>query len=400
MRKKLSSLKNKHTLHIPIKNRPNWLSYSLKMYKHFGYDGTILLVDDSDERDYKKNRYIVAEFKKELDINHLRYDLNIIDEASHKVFNKSKFFSIKKIQTEFYSASSDDDFFNPEFAKIAIPFLINNQSYSSVTGIDVKLYMDNNFDIYKKNFKYRPENLYSDALDRLVCYFYDPSVNHLGVNRVSEFDVIKEEVNNLKKLYLRDDDDFGLPTFDKEFPWAILPVINGKCKVFKNIINVIRSEYISADRDTTKHFFSANSNENYGYINQVLEKTFDKSFSVTYEGFLKIVCLKSKYSKEVLEDTLKKTIWAFINNQRFDFNLSRNLDYTKNKKLIKKLNININFPDLRILFTKNILHLIISMYNQIKRKYQNLIIKYYDRSLLKIYIKNHEQFKNDLKIKN
>jgi len=394
---KLSSLKNEHTLHIPIKNRPNWLKYILQNYIKFKYDGTILLVDDSNEENFEKNSSIVKNFQNLLNVNHLKYNFDT-KEDSHKIFNKSKYLSISNIDTEFYSASCDDDFFNPEFAKLAIPFLRNNPSFSNVTGIDVKIFMNKNFDVYKKQYKYWPENIHDDPLDRAVNYFYNPNANYLGVNRVSEFDVLKQNETKTNSFFVRDESDYGLPVFDKEIPWAFLTNINGKSKIFKKVINTIRSEYISPDRDTTKHLFSTNKNENYGYINQILSGTFNKSFKRTYDEFLKLISDKSNYNKDIINDTLKKTLWAFICNQKFDYNLNNNLMYVKSKNEYKKNTIRkiINIPNLKVLLSRDFYKLISLIINQLKRKFEKILLCYYDRKTLKDYLKSHENLKSGL----
>lgn len=349
----------------------------LNMYIHYEYDGTIMLVDDSNDENLESNINIINKFQNHLDINHI-VSKGSGSAYSHINFNKSKYNSLSKFKTEFYSSSSDDDFFNPEFAKLAIPILENNLDYSNITGIDIKLYMDKEFNIYKKNFKYWPENLYDDPLDRLLSYFYNPGANHLGVGRTREFNIILKKETKNKKFFVRDEDGiFGLPTFDKEIPWVILSTIDGKSKILKGHINSIRADYISSERDTTKHLFSKNQNESYGYMNQVINNSFDSSLKTTYYELLEILNEKSKYDPDIIEDTLKRSLWAFISNQKYDYTFQKKLVYIVNKNeqdryFDRKV---FSLPKLKFFFSLKIFLFFILIFKKFKRKIANLIVK-------------------------
>ena len=59
-----------HTILIRTRNRPDWIIKTLDNYKKYSFEGTIYLLDDSEESQFEKNQQSVSEFCKKLKIRH------------------------------------------------------------------------------------------------------------------------------------------------------------------------------------------------------------------------------------------------------------------------------------------------------------------------------------------
>ncbi|MDA7583481.1 TIGR00180 family glycosyltransferase, partial [bacterium] len=302
-----SSLLNKHTLHIPIRNRPKWLEYTLSLYKMYNYSGVILVADDSDQLIYEQNVKIINIFKDDLKINHFRSKNNFFNEQNRR-FNYTKYFSYKEIDTEYYSCTSDDDLFYVDFAYDAINYLDRNQDYSAVTGADMKIYFDKEFKIKNTFIKWWPDSHYEDALDRLMDYTQNPSAAYLGVCRTSSLkDIFDLEKEKNSFCFIRDDKDLGLSDFDMEIPWMMQLYISGKIGRINNKLNSFRGEHNSEDRHTfnlLQKNIGNNKSKIYGSIIPVLNNTFSASIKKTYEDLYYLLMKKTKYEHNVVEDVL------------------------------------------------------------------------------------------------
>ena len=112
----MDQIREHHTLIMPTRNRPEWLNLSLNMYEQYQYQGTIMIVDDSDDLSLKKNKEIINNFNTKLKINHKFYETRYIKKSNIR-FNFSRYLSFKELKTKYYSTIGDDDFFFPQFCK-------------------------------------------------------------------------------------------------------------------------------------------------------------------------------------------------------------------------------------------------------------------------------------------
>ena len=312
----------KHTLHLPIRNRPKWLKYTLSMYRIYGYTGTILLADDSDDEIYNQNKSIIKNFD-DISINHFRAKNNYFEEQ-HRRYNLTKFQSYKEIDTEYYSCTSDDDLFNTSFAIDGIKFLEMNLDFSAVTGAEIKLFYDEKFHIKNTSVKWWPTSKYEDALDRLLEYTYNPSAAYLGVCRTSSLqDVFELERQENKLCFVRQDDDWGFPSLDMEIPWMFQLYISGKIGRIYNKISSFRGEHNSSDRYTLEYLQKNDKKKRslaYGPIIEILNDTASKSLKNTYNDLFFLLCKKSNYSKEIVEDVLLRSLWTIFTKYNY-FNI-------------------------------------------------------------------------------
>ena len=298
----------KHTLHLPIRNRPKWLKYTLSMYRIYGYSGTILLADDSDNEIYSQNKSIIKNFD-DIKINHFRTKNNSFEEQ-HRRYNLTKFQSYKQIDTEYYSCTSDDDIFNTSFAIDGINFLQTNLDFSAVTGAEIKLFYDEKFYIKHTSVKWWPTSKYEDALDRLLEYTYNPSAAYLGVCRTSSLqDIFELERQENKLCFVRQEDDWGFPSLDMEIPWMFQLYISGKIGRIYNKISSFRGEHNSNDRYTLEYLQKNDKKKRslaYGPIIEILNDTASKSLNNTYNtkyNYFNIISGETKFGQKLLEDT-------------------------------------------------------------------------------------------------
>ena len=394
-----SSLLNKHTLHIPIRNRPKWLEYTLSLYKMYNYSGAILIADDSDQLIYEKNIHIINNFKYDLKINHFRSKSNFFEEQNRR-YNFTKYFSYKEIDTEYYSCTSDDDLFYVDFAYDAINFLDKNNDYSAVTGADMKIYFDEDFNIKNTYTKWWPDSHHEDSLDRLMDYTHNPSAAYLGVCRTSALkDIFELEKEKKTFCFVREINDPGLADFDMEIPWMVQLYISGKIGRIDNKLNSFRGEHAAEDRQTLNYLAKQSKNNKskiYGSIIPTLNNTFGISVKKTYEDFYFLIMKNSKYEKNVVEDVLLRVLWKIIT--KIDYFHVSNGETIFGKKYLSDLRLS-KILTLRLVKIKNnsILVWVKFFLKQIQRKIINLTWGFNRIKFNKI---KREHFKKHQKIRN
>lgn len=398
-----NSLSKKHTLHMPIRNRPKWLEYTLKMYKMYNYSGVILLADDSDDEIYNQNKSITNSLKNELIINHFRPKNNVFSEK-HRRYNLTKYQSYKQIDTEFYSCTCDDDLFYTNFAFDGIKYLENNLDYSAVTGAEMKLFYDNKFYIKNSFVKWWPTSKFDDPLDRLLDYTFDPSAAYLGVCRTSSLkDIFDLEKQNKGLCFVREGDDFGFPTLDIEIPWMLQLYISGKIGRIYNKLSSFRGEHNSEDRYTYEHLQKKKNNKSssiYGPIIEILNDSASKSLNKTYNDLLFLVTKKSNYKKEIVEDVILRCLWKILTRFSYLNVIDDQTEFGKKFILEKKLFKTFTFRYVKFSnVDKKKIDLINLFLNQLYRKVQQVKFNFAKINFNKIksmHLKKHSKLRNIL----
>ena len=398
------SLLKKHTLHLPIRNRPKWLEYTLKMYKMYNYSGVILIADDSDDEIYSQNKNIISSLKNELIINHFRAKNNFFKEQ-HRRFNLTKYQSYKEIDTEYYSCTCDDDLFYSSFAIDGINYLENNLDYSAVTGAEIKLYFDDKFYIKNTFVKWWSTSKYDDALDRLLEYTFDPSAAYLGVCRTSSLkDIFDLEKQKKELCFVREEEDMGFPALDMEIPWMAQLYISGKIGRIYNKISSFRGEHNSYDRYTLEHLQKKNKKKRslaYGPIIEILNESASKSLNKTYNDLLFLVMKKTNYNKEIVEDVILRSLWAVFTRYNYFNIMNEETKFGKKFLFDSKISNTVTFRYIKFLnmLKKDKLGSINFILKQLSRKLKRIkfnMAKIEFNQIKKIHLKKHDELRHIL----
>ena len=302
----------KHTLIIQTKNRFDWLNYSLNLYVEYKCKSKIVIIDGSDDEIYLKNSELISSLKEKLSIEQIKESTSFPE--AHKNKNLSLFNYFKNfLNTPYFSHVPDDDMFFPDFAKTAIDFLENNREFSAITGIEVNLFWDKNYKIYKNLTKVYSEFLQDDPLDRILHYATDQNrtLPGMGVVRSS---IVKDLVNLEKELKIKPfcrENIKGLYFYEQEMPLTLLCLINGKIKVDNKNLMDFRNRHLDNTRQTN---FILN-NEHFDLFDPaglLLDDTFKDFFKEHLAELLFIIKGKTAYEDATVKRVLKKIIWTFI----------------------------------------------------------------------------------------
>jgi len=336
----MDQIREHHTLIMPTRNRPEWLNLSLNMYEQYQYQGTIMIVDDSDDLSLKKNKEIINNFNTKLKIDHKFYETRYIKKSNIR-FNFSRYLSFKELKTKYYSTIGDDDFFFPNFAKVGIEFLEHNKDYAAVTGADVKVIYNNKNKFIKKSIKWWKKCEFDDGLDRLLDYCHESSAPYFGVCRTKSLKDIFDVEGKDHQCFVRNKSSDGIAHFDKEIPWVAQVYISGKIGVITNSLNTLRNEYPSTSRDT--NFIKVKTLEKnpfvYGPVVSILNSDFTNSVKETYSDLFQLLLKKSKYDKKIIELMLFKIVWRLITRYSFFQDETHSLSFfNKINKNNKKFN--------------------------------------------------------------
>ena len=383
----------KHTIIIQTKNRLNWLHYSLNLYVEYKCKSKIVIIDGSDDEIYLKNSELISSLKEKLSIEQIKESTSFPE--IHKNKNLSLFNYLKNfLNTPYFSHIPDDDLFFPNFAKTAIDFLENNKEFSAITGIEVNLFWDKNYKIYKNLTKVYSEFLQDDPLDRISHYATDQNrtLPGMGVVRSS---IVKDLVNLEKELKIKPfcrENIKGLFFYEQEMPFCLLYLINGKVKVDKKNLMDFRNRHLDNTRQTNLTL----NNEYFDFFNPaglLLDDTFKDFFKEHLTELLFIIKGKTAYEDETVKRVLKKIIWTFItsltnddlhdNKTKYSFHLK---EYRSN---FKKFTVSI--PKIKNLFIGNRIMLINDVVLQLKYKF----LKYFTNVRINMLtIKERKKFIN------
>lgn len=371
-----------HTIIIPTKNRPKWINYSLLHYSNFNYKGKILIVDDSDDENFNLNTSIIEKFKSNLSIQHFKGGKKY--KKRHKNISNTFSTFLKKIDTTYYSSTSDDDIiYTPNLIKF-MKFLDINSDYSAVTATHFIYDLDDNYNL--KNLKIFKGNVcfFDDPLDRLMCYANEKGVPHYGVVRTSSRKAIWSSEKKLGwKIFSRENLE-GLEYFDEELSWNAQIYISGKIGNL-NLIQYFRLNYDGLERIENLYKNTDENNYTLGSIGNIFDGSMTPSCRETFTEFKELVNYeKTQYNDKIIDFTLKQIIWCLIKNYNGAGLLKDETKYKnslqKKNKFKKKLMINLDFL---VLF--KISKVIKTIYNQFYFKISTL-------NIINKFKNNHSKF--------
>ena len=334
-----------HTLIIPTKNRPSWLFFSLSCLEKFNYEGKIIILDGSDEKQYNLNIQNYKKFKNSLNIEAHRE--NKSQSLAHKNINLSKYNLFKdNINTNYFSTMNDDDCFFPDFAKYGIKFLKENSDFSAITGIEINNILDKNLKIKNSLIKVYPEFLSTDPLDRILYYAtkQNQTLPIFGVCRTNIMNELFEYEKNYNiKPFCREKIE-GLYSYDQEMPWQLHILLNGKVKVSTDHIMNFRNRHDSPTRDTNLRFKKKHIAFK-GPIELVKNNTLGDFIKEHLSELSFLIKHKTKYDNETVEIVLNRIIWKFIARESGAGLHSESTDYNNHlreyQKSFKKITISI-----------------------------------------------------------
>ena len=365
-----------HTIIIQTKNRLKWLDYSLNLYSEYKCKSKIVVIDGSDEETYLKNSELISSLKEKLSLEHIRESTSFSE--IHKNKNLSFFNYIKNfLNTPYFSHVPDDDMFFPNFTNTAIDFLEKNKEFSAITGVEINLFWDKNYNIYKNLTKVYSEFLQDDPLDRVLHYATDQNrtLPGMGVVRSS---IMKDLVNLEKELKFKPfcrENIKGLYCYEQEMTFTLFYLIQGKIKVDKKNLMNFRNRHLDATRQTNlisndEHF------DLFDPATLLLNDTFKDFLKEHLTELLFFIKNKTAYETKTVERVFKKVIWTFItslvnfdlhdNKTKYSFNLK---EYRGN---FKKLTVSI--PNVKKIFTGDRIMLIKDFILQLKHKFLRYFI--------------------------
>jgi len=215
--------KNKATIIIPTRNRPEYIKRILNYYNTYGTNSNIVITDVSSDEIKKQNKETISKLKN-INVSHL--DFTYSKDNYLDLIYKQMMHGIKHVKDKYCLICADDDFAIPNGIKQSVDFLEKNPDYSVVLGNNISFYPKINED-EKPQFYWRKGRLYDsitfpDAESRMEQYLsnyshYVPSTQ--GIYRTSIMNLIYEET-----IKNADDVRFG------EILPCMLTVVYGKLK--------------------------------------------------------------------------------------------------------------------------------------------------------------------------
>ena len=112
------------SIFIPTKNRSFFLKRTLNYYNNLNFKGTIIILDSSDEKEYKEV-YKLINCLKNLNIRHISTNLKPLHAIKEHV---------NQIDTKYSTFMGDDDYLTPNGIEKSINFLEKNLNYHSAHG--------------------------------------------------------------------------------------------------------------------------------------------------------------------------------------------------------------------------------------------------------------------------
>ena len=312
--KKTSNLMN-HTIIIRTRNRPSWIEKTLNFYKHFAYEGTIYFVDDSDSPQFEQNQKLIARFDRHLRIKHEQGAGAMLPSRIDRV-REGTGPALKKVDTDFFSFSSDDDFLFPDFISEAIGRLNRNKEYSAVHGPEIKIHYDKKGNIIEWIPKPWTAHLHDDPIDRLLDFVHTISLAYYGVCRTSSLKYFHEfEKRNGRLLFSRKNTGFGW--YDEEIPYVLYIHIVGKVDYLKSVPMGVRGIHESPDR--IENFKLADGFDEFtvGPLFSLAKPNASLELHTSLEDLVQVVQLVgSKYDQEYVRRTVYKIFWALLSGNR------------------------------------------------------------------------------------
>ena len=239
------------------------------------------------------------------------------------------------METKYYSFQSDDDLFFSSFIKPAVDFLEDNEDYSCVIGSEVKVHYDENLNVVKTTPKYWHGCTYDDPLDRLYDYTVHPALPIIGVCRTSMFDYMTQVEESTGRVCFGREGVVDFEYFDEEIPWCMLVYAAGKIQYFPHHPMALRGIHESLDR--AERMYKSKTKEHRGYylgpIVPLSHPTGWKGILDSHEDISALIRLcKTKYSKDVVDDSVMFILWSLISRYSGAGLLSQDTDFCRNMR--------------------------------------------------------------------
>jgi hypothetical protein len=222
---------------------------------------------------------------------------------------QSTIFGLKKIETRYYSFSSDDDFIFPRFIVEGINFLEENLDFVAFTGPEWKISQSNQRIIVKSKTWNSCE--YDDPVDRLVDYLVRPSLAYYGVVRTK----------SIKHLNLKSKSNIkfsrtgqAIRFFDEEIPWVACIHISGKIHYQERFYQGIRGDFEALDRiEVMAKKIDSDNPYVLGAMSDFLESNSINFLNETVEDFIALIKkMKTKYDQGIVELVVKLFVWNIL----------------------------------------------------------------------------------------
>ena len=231
-----------HTIFLRTRNRAAALMKVLSLYNDFEYTGTILIADDSSEEQFAVINSFINANNFTFSITHQQGSYRNHQDRTTRVRECHAEF-LPKINTDYFSLSSDDDFLFPSFVSTAIQSLESNEFSDAIAigGVELKLSFSSHLtaDALLKP-KFWSAIADDDPISRVEHYLAAGSLAFYGVVRRSLIDGLNEASANFGRTALSRQDNSSLPYFDEEFPLILALHLCGKFEVLDNAIQGIR----------------------------------------------------------------------------------------------------------------------------------------------------------------
>jgi glycosyltransferase domain-containing protein len=367
-----------HTLIIRTRGRTFWLNLALSHYSSHNYKGVIHVEDDSLDKDFCENKVNIQHFKKTLNIKHFHGGGYKEKTRSRRVL-VTTINSLKRIKTEFYSFSSDDDFLFPDFVTHGIDFLRKNKEYSCVTGSEIKIHYDGDFRVDKTIIRSWSGSEYDDPLDRIFDYATNPTLSYYGICRTSMRNYLDQVTKKTGRECFGREGVVDFPSYDEEYPWVLLVYCAGKIRYYPDNVMNMRGIYDSPDRVENMHLGDISSVYSLGTIFTLMDSTAYRGIRESHEDICELVHFcGTQYDKDVVSNSVMRILWFFL-RQRVGNGLLHPSTEFGNKDTSKK-NVISGIPYIRN-FIKFFYYKVIKLIRYIKVLPQ-----------LKLFIASHNTF--------
>jgi len=301
-----------HTIIIRTRNRSEWLSRALSHYVNLNHKGRIHIEDDSTDEYFERNKSLIKSYENVIDVRHFR-GYGFKEKTRSKRVLVTTINSLKNVETEYYSFSSDDDFLLPSFLNPAINFLEKNKEHSCVIGPEVKIHYDNDMNITRMQSKPWHGCEYTDPLDRIFDYTYNPTLAYYGVCRTNMRDHLTQVEEKTGRVCFGREGVVDFALYDEELPWVMLVYSAGKIHYMPNTLMSIRGIHESADRIERLHKSKALMAYSLGPIFTLSDPTAWKGIRESHEDLCMLIHLfGTKYDKEIVDDSVMRIFWDLL----------------------------------------------------------------------------------------
>lgn len=298
------------TILIPTKDRVEILFNTLKFYKNFNYNGSILIFDSSSS----KNSNIL---KKKISKINLGFKLEIVNILALPFGTIS--IMREKIKTKYLVFSGDDDYFIPSNLIYFVYYLDNNKSFFGVNGYAVQLSKSDNKKIFQDIQPYfLKESIEEKAVLRLKSLLQDYKVPLFSIVKTKDFKkLIKliptgSKANKLPRMIV------------DEILVSCLYVMSGKIKFLEKDL-LIRVGHATNTRLKPLNLIDKRTIEDTKkFLNLTLESFCTKmnennfcSISKILDDYFQIISKSTRTTKFFILQNIKSFIFKYLKNYKF-----------------------------------------------------------------------------------